>query len=121
MSARTAPELGAAGLVAAAGGLGGASTEVERQAVTTALMRLFRLPGPRAAALRAEAEALRAEGVDLAGLAAAAAGLGPDDRDQLVTTLWSLDSQGDAAGPALAALAEALGTDGERLEALRPR
>ena len=114
------PELGAAGLVAAASRRGGVATEVERQAASAALMKLLHVPGPRAAALRAEAEKLDA---DEASLAAAAAGLDPDEREQLVGTPWTLSLDGPDDGPntVLSAVADAFGLSPERLAALRPR
>lgn len=119
------PEVGAAGLMVEASQRDGAYTEVERQGATSALMKLFRLPGPKASALRAQAEALQAESTTVMGFATAAAGLGPDDRDQLVQALWSL-TQSDGSVRAMehqvmGTVAEVFGLSRERLDALRPR
>ena len=119
------PDIGAAGLAVAAGQRG-AYTEVERQRVTNALMKLLHLPGPKAAALRVQAEKLRDDGVALDGFAGAAAGLPPDDRDALVTMLWTLSRPGGASDaayghPVLDVLGVAIGMDADRLAALRPR
>ena len=119
------PELGAAGLMVEASQRDGAYTEVERQGVTSALMKLFHLPGPKAAALRAQAEALQAESTTAMGFATAAAGLAPDDRDQLVAALWSLTRSDGSVTPmehqVLGTVAEVFGLTRERLDALRPR
>ena len=118
-------ELGAAGLMVEASQQSGAYTEVERQGVAGALMKLFRLPGPKATALRAEAEALQAQSTTVLGFATAAADLAPDDRDQLVTMLWSLiRSDGSVTATehqVLGTVATVFGMSRERLEALRPR
>ena len=117
------PELGAAGLIVMAAHRDGVSTEVERQEATAALMKLLHLPGPKAAALRADAEAAEAAGLGEAALAAAAAALPADEREQLVTCLWSLSRLGpdDAATTVLSAAAAAFDYAPERMTALRPR
>ena len=112
------PETGAAGLLLAASGED-ARTEVGRQAVAGALMKLLHVPRPKAAALRAQAEALMAEGAGAERLAGAAASLPADDRDRLVGQLWGLAD--DAGTLALAAVRDAFGLTEERLAALRPR
>lgn len=119
------PELGAAGLMVEASQRDGAYTEVERQGVASALMKMFHLPGPKAAALRAQAEALQAESTTVMGFAAAAAQLPGDDRDQLVAALWSLTQSDGSVAPmeqqVMGTVAEAFGLSRERLGALRPR
>ena len=113
------PEVGAAGLLIVAAHKDGVSTEVERQQVSAALMKLLHLPGPKAAALRAEAERFEEDAVVFAQ---AAADLPPDEREGLVTALWSLSEAGpdDAPNLVMDAVADAFAVSPERLAALRP-
>lgn len=119
------PELGAAGLMVEASQRDGAYTEVERQAASAALMKLFHLPGPKAVALRQQAETAQAQSTTAMGFAAAAAGLAPDQREQLVTILWSLTDSDGSAEPFEREILGAVGTvfemSRDRLDALRPR
>ena len=118
--AAASPSLAAAGLLIAAARKDGTLTEVERQSVTAALMKLLHVPGPKAASLRAEAE--RAE-ADEASLARTAAALDPDDREQLVAALWALSrgAPDDAPTTLMDSVGEAFGLSPERVAALRPR
>ena len=113
------PELGAAGLVIMAGHRDGVSTEVERQEATSALMKLLHLPGPKAASLRAEAERFEEDGD---AFAEAASAMPPDEKEQLVTCLWTLMGPvPEARPPLLDSVGRAFGLTEERLAALRPR
>ena len=93
------PEEGAAGLLIEAAQREGGLTEVERDLVDAALMKLFRLTNPQAKERRDAAEAAQTKSTTSMTFAAAAAQLSPEKREQLVTHLWAVaDSDGSTSG-----------------------
>ena len=122
-ASRLSPEEGAAGLLIEAAQREGGLTEVERDLVDAALMKLFLLTNPKAKALRVEAEAAQAKSATAMGFAAAAKALPPDQREQLVTHLWAVaDSDGSNSAmerELMGTVETVFGLTRERVRALR--
>ena len=118
------PEAGAAGLLIEAAQREGGLTEVERDLVDAALMKLFRLTNPRAKEMRAAAESAQAASATATGFAAAAAQLPQETREQLITHLWAVadaDNMNTQVERELMRTVETVfGMDRARLLALRP-
>ena len=118
-------DIGAAGLLIEASLRDGAYTEVERDLVTGTLMKLFRLPRPKAVELRKTAEAAQARSTTIMGFATSAAKLSADDRAQLVTCLWQILGSDDAEhapeSQVLGTTESVFGLTRQQLLALRPK
>lgn len=90
------PRVGAAGLLVAAAHRDGRYTDVEKDLVTAALMKLFMLTNPDAKALRQQAEEELFEGQKtFVFFAAAAKQLDRDDQEALITHIWRIVEEGD--------------------------
>ena len=117
------PEDGAAGLLIEAAQREGGLTEVERDLVDAALMKLFRPTNPQAKERRLAAEAAQARNTTAMTFAAAAAQLPPEKREQLVTHLWAVaDSDASTSGmerELMGTVETVFGLSRERVAALR--
>ena len=120
---RLGPEAGAAGLLIEAARREGGLTEVERDLVDAALMRLFMLTNPKAKALRVEAEAAQARSATAMTFATAAGALPADQREQLVTHLWAIAGSDGSTSPMerelMGTVVTVFGLSRERVRALR--
>lgn len=118
------PRVGAAGLLVAAAHREGSYTDVEKDLVTAALMKLLMLTNPEAKALREEAEneLFKAQRGFMA-FAAAARNLDSDEREMLVSHLWRLvtvDGAGVGEDILVASTRFVLGFTRAQAEALKP-
>lgn len=114
---------GAAGLMVAAAQVDGAYTEVERDAVTKAMMRLFQLASPAAAALREAGEEALTDGDQTIRFAEAARGLDADMREKLLGRVWqTLEANTGECDPQAFAyrIADCWAMPRDRARALRP-
>lgn len=113
---------GAAGLLVAAAQVDGSYTEVEKERVNKALMKVFQLASPAASKLRESAETLTRKDVTLIAFAQAAKGLESDTREKVLTWVWDvLDRQLEAENPAafVGRIADCWTMPRERAKALR--
>ncbi|GGY52221.1 TerB family tellurite resistance protein [Parvularcula lutaonensis] len=123
-SPKLPPRVGAAGLLIAAAHREGRFTDVEKDLVAAALMKLFMLTNPDARALREEAEKeLFENGRSFVDFAAAAKELDRDEQEALVTHIWrivDLEEKVDGEHPFVSSVRDYLGFTKEQAEALRP-
>lgn len=116
-------EAGAAGLLVAAARADGAYTEVERDGVTKALMRLFQSPSPAATALRQDAERALDADDRMTPFAEAVRAAEADTREKLLEWIWVvLDrNTGECDAPAFVnRVADCWAMPRPRAKALRP-
>lgn len=118
------PRTGAAGLLVAAAHRDGSYTDIERDTVTAALMKLFMLINPEAKGLREKAEeAILERNRTFMTFAVAAKGLDKEDQENLITHLWRvIESDGETTteNVFISSVRSVLGFSREQAEALRP-
>ncbi len=117
------PQEGAAGVLIEMVHRDGAYTEVERDIVVQAMMRMFRCDRAEADKLRQRAEDKQRQEVTMMRFGVAARGLTAEEKEALVTYCWAiLDSDGEASVPEtqlLHSVSDVIGLPLDRVAALR--